>query len=133
MVPMGDGPPCHNRPELGVARHPGTKLPSTAFGSHLSKTSDDLIHVGPLGRVFLNHIGDQWLHELKAMVFLVRGSQDFVLVLKKNETIPSYNVPEPSFLSNRHRWETGHTGSSGLDAQVRTCRHHLAVRQAVAH
>lgn len=71
-VPMGDGPPCRNGPEINVARNLGTKCPKTEPLSDLSKASDDLIHVGALGRVLLDHIGNEWLHEFEAIVFLVR-------------------------------------------------------------
>lgn len=71
-VPMGDGPPCCDRPDLNVARQTGTKCPKTEPLSDLSKTSDDLIHVGALGGVLLDHIGDEWLHKFEAIVFLVR-------------------------------------------------------------
>jgi len=76
---MGHGPPCHNGPDLNVAGHPGAKFPAAELVSDLRKTSNDLIHVGALGRVFLDHIGDKWLHELEAIVSLVSRSQNLVL------------------------------------------------------
>jgi hypothetical protein len=82
---MGDGPPCRDGPELNVARHPGAKFPGTELVSDLSKTSNDLIHVGALRRVFLDHIGDKWLHELEAMVFLVRKVRTFAPFFLKKE------------------------------------------------
>ena len=68
---MGDGPPCRNGPELNVVRNLGTKLSTAEPLSNLSETSDNLIHVGALGRVLLDHIGDKRLNELEAMIFLV--------------------------------------------------------------
>ena len=71
---MGYGPPSCDEPDFSVAGYPGAKFPGAEFASDLSKASNDLIHLGALGRVFLDHIGNKWLHELEAMVFLARGS-----------------------------------------------------------
>ena len=130
---MGDGPPCRDRPELNVTRHSGTKLPSAELLSDVSKTSNDLIHVGALRWVFMDHIGNKRLHELEAVVSLVRKSQK-VLLNKNgtNESGPAYNLLEPSFLGNTHRWEMDYTGSSRPDVQVQTCHRHSAAGRVVA-
>jgi hypothetical protein len=74
-APMGDRPPRCDGPNLNVAWHSRSKFPGTELFSDPSKTSDDLIHSGALRRVFLDHIGDKRLHELEAMISLVRKSQ----------------------------------------------------------
>ena len=78
MVPMGNEPPCRDGPDLIVAPHPGAKFPSAELASDLSKASNDLIHVGALGWVFLVHVIDKRLHGLEAIVFLARRSQNFI-------------------------------------------------------
>jgi hypothetical protein len=76
---MGDGPPCCDGPDLNVASYPGPKFPGAELASDFSKTSNDLIHVGTLRRVFLDHIGDKRLHKLEAMVSLVSVESGSVL------------------------------------------------------
>ena len=129
---MGDGPPCRDGPELNVARHSGAKFPGAELIPDLSKTSNDLVHVGPLGWIFLDHIGEKRLHELEAMVFLVCRSQKFVLKEVGKESGPGYNILELSSQGNTHQWETDYTVSSHPDAQVRTCRHHATACRVVA-
>jgi hypothetical protein len=73
---MGDRPPRCDGPNFNVARHSKSKFTGAELFSNLGKTSDNLIRVGALRRVFLDHIGNKRLHESEAMVSLACRNQN---------------------------------------------------------
>lgn len=116
---MCDGPPCYDRPDVNVAPHPRSKFPVAELHFDLRKASNDLIHVGALGWVFLDHICDKWFHKLEAMVFLVCGSQKIVWgEMEENpdlDIVLSNQIPKVIHVS-------GERITRGLPVPVLRCR-----------
>src|SRR6266852_6815639 len=70
MIPMPNRSPGSEWPELVFAGHPRSQLPRTEFHPDLSESSDHFVHGRTLRGISLNHVGHQWFHELKPLIFL---------------------------------------------------------------
>jgi hypothetical protein len=73
---MANRPPRGDRPDLIVASHPGAKLPCTESALYLGETIYNLVHSRTLLRILLDHVGNKWFNEFKAMVLLIYMAQN---------------------------------------------------------
>jgi len=75
-IPVANRSPRGDRPDLIVASHSGAKLPCTESALYLGETIYNLVHSRtPLG-ILLDHVGDEWFHELETMILLMCMTQN---------------------------------------------------------
>jgi hypothetical protein len=68
---MAGRSPRGDRPDLIVASHPRAELPCTESALYLDEAIYNLVHSRTFLRILLDHVGDEWSHELEAMVLLL--------------------------------------------------------------
>jgi hypothetical protein len=70
-IPKTSGSPHRKRPNFVFAGYPRAQLPSTKLALDVGKASNDLVQLWAFCGILLDHGGDEWIHKLEPIIFLV--------------------------------------------------------------